>query len=431
MRDNTISAFHRDVYQEAIVETKLWRLRTYIVNDPGGIMHVLADNADNYVKGNIELRIPGAQSDRGILAKEDWVSRRRTMSSGFDYRSILTHSSVIVDCAQALLARWSTLPEGTVIEVSQEMVQLALGIISCMLFSSDSAELAPIIERTYAHHSEKILDPFDLVPLLNRPWTIYKRYRARGMFKAFEASIDRLVAERAGKRAQPGDDFLGQLLRERDPETGRGLSPQEIRGRAITVVGAGHQSTALALTWTWYLLAQHPVHEARLHAELDQVLAGRTAALDDLPRLVYTRMVIEEALRLYPPFPIMAWREALADDEVCGAKIHKGATVTIAPWVLHRHTKLWDQPERFDPERFSPERSKGRSRYAYLPFGAGHRVCIGASFSMTQLTLILATLAQHYRLRLAPGCTVEPQGLISLRPRHGLQVKLESRRQGF
>jgi cytochrome P450 len=175
------------------------------------------------------------------------------------------------------------------------------------------------------------------------------------------------------------------------------------------------------------LLAQHPLHEARLHAELDQALAGRAPALDDFARLPYTRMVIEEALRLYPPFPILAWREALADDEVCGVKIPKGATVSIVPWVLHRHQELWDHPERFDPERFSSDRARERSRYAYLPFGTGPRVCIGASFAMTQLTLILATLGQHYRLRLVAGHLVEPQGLISLRPRYGLKTTLESR----
>jgi cytochrome P450 len=133
-------------------------------------------------------------------------------------------------------------------------------------------------------------------------------------------------------------------------------------------------------------------------------------------------MVLEEALRLYPPFPTMAWRGTLADDEVCGVKIPKGATVSIAPWVLHRHKKLWDHPEQFDPERFSPDRSAGRSRYAYLPFGTGPRVCIGASFAMTEMMLVLATLAQRYRLRLVPGQKVEPQGLISLRPRYGLKM---------
>jgi cytochrome P450 len=183
--------------------------------------------------------------------------------------------------------------------------------------------------------------------------------------------------QRTRERTHSGDDLLGRLIREKDAETGRSLSAEEIQRQIITVVGAGHQSVALALPG--YGLSQHPLQEAVLHAELDRVLAGRVPALDDLARLPSTRMVLEEALRLYPPFPTMAWRGTLADDEVCGVKIPKGATVSIAPWVLHRHKKLWDHPEQFDPARFSTDRSAGRSRSAYLPFGTGPRVASARS----------------------------------------------------
>lgn len=428
VQHNTIAGFHQDVYRQWIIETRLWKLHTFIVNDPAGIRHVLVDNADNYIKGTIEQRISGVSSDKRVIASEgeDWSERRRTMSSSFDYRSIAQNSSIILPAAQSLLARWSTLSQGTVIEVSTEMARLTLDIISRIVFSSDSAQLAPIMERAFRRsQTERVFDLLDFAPLLDRPWAAYRRHKSRGIFKDFDESIDHLIAMRAGQRTHSGDDLLGRLIREKDPETGRGLSAQEIHGQITTVVGAGHQSVALALTWIWYLLSQHPLQEAALHAEFDRVLAGRIPALDDLPKLPYTRMVIEEALRLYPPFPAMAWREALADDDVCGIKIPKGSTVSIVPWVLHRHTKLWDHPEQFDPERFSPDRSAGRSRYAYLPFGIGPRVCIGASFAMTEMMLILATLAQRYRLRLAPGHRVEPQGLVSLWPRYGLKATLE------
>lgn len=414
------------MYREWIVETKLWKLHTFIVNDPAGIKHVLVDNADNYMKGNIEQRISGAPSNNASPTKEDWRERRRTMSSSFDYRSTLVNSATILDSTHVLVDRWSALPNGEAIEVPSEMALLTLEIISRILFSSDSAELAPVIDRTFVHQPEKIFDLLDFAPLFDRPWAAYKRHKGRRQFTEFNEAIDRLISKRT-REGTHGDDLLGRLMREKATETSRGLTAKEIHGQIITVVGAGHQSVALALTWIWYLLAQHPMHEARLHAELDQVLAGRAPALDDFPRLPYTRMLIEEALRLYPPFPILAWREALANDEVCDVKIPKGATVSIVPWVLHRHTKLWDHAEQFDPDRFSPERSGERSRYAYLPFGTGPRVCIGASFAMTQLTLILATLGQHYRLRLVSDHQVEPQGLLSLRPRYGLKTTLESR----
>jgi cytochrome P450 len=279
------------------------------------------------------------------------------------------------------------------------------------------------------HRKDRVLNPLNFVPLLDLPWRFYNRLHGRYVFKHLHAYLDRLIAIRIEERRDPGNDFLGRLLREKDEETGSTLSRQEAHDQIITVLGTGHETTALALMWTWYLLSQHPLQEARLHCELDRVLAGRAPAFDDLARLSYTRMVVDEALRLYPPSHSLPWRGALSDDIVCGVKIPKGATVSIIPWVLHRHAKLWEHPQRFDPERFSIDRSAGRSRFAYLPFGIGPRVCVGASFARTEIMLVLATLAQHYRLRLVPGHKVEPRGLVLLRARYGLKMTLESRQQ--
>jgi cytochrome P450 len=424
---NALAGFHQDVYDQSIVETKRWRLHTFIVNDPAGIRHVLVDNAENYVKGSMEPRISAAWFEKGFVAEGARPrERRRTMSSSFDYRSVLENSAIILNSAQTQLAKWDALPPGTVIEVSEEMAALSLEIISRIIFSSDSAEMAPIMERVFRRtQAEIVFDLLDFAPLLDRPWNSYKRSRVRRIFAEMDAAIERLVAKRTGQGAHAGDDLLGRLIREKNAETGLALSPREIRGQIITVIGAGHQSVALSLGWIWYLLSQHPLHEARLHAELAEVLAGRTPSPEDLPRLSYLRMIIDESLRLYPPFPAMAWRGAIADDEVCGVRIPKGSTVSIVPWVLHRHTKLWDHPGQFDPERFLPERSKERSRYAYLPFGVGPRVCIGAAFAITQMMLILATLAPRFRLRMVPGHVVEPQGLVSLRSRDGWKMTLE------
>jgi cytochrome P450 len=173
-------------------------------------------------------------------------------------------------------------------------------------------------------------------------------------------------------------------------------------------------------------LSQHPVEEARLHAELDAVLGGRAPTHEDLSKLTYTRMVVEESMRIYPPVHTMA-RAAIGEDTLVGRRIPKGSTVMIAPWLLHRHVKLWENPGRFDPERFSPERSAARARFAYLPFGGGKRICIGAAFAMAEAIVLLATLAQRYALRVAPGHRVEPQGLITLRARHGMKMLLNPR----
>jgi len=236
-----------------------------------------------------------------------------------------------------------------------------------------------------------------------------------------------VIEKRASEKLVTDRDLLGRLMSMRDPETGSSISPEELRNHVITMFTAGHETVAQTLAWTWYLLSQHPAQEAKLHAELEAVLAGRSPSLEDLDRLPYTRSVIEETLRLYPPFHMLAWREAQNDDEVCGVSIPRGATVSIVPWVLHRHRKLWEQPGRFDPERFSPEGSVERPRLAYLPFGVGPRVCIGAVFAMTEMALILATVAQRYQLCLVPGHKVEPQARLLLRAKYGLPMTLTIR----
>jgi len=247
------------------------------------------------------------------------------------------------------------------------------------------------------------------------------------MLHEFDKVIDRLITSR---ERVPADgqrkDLLGRLIAARDEETGGGMSAQEVRDQVVTIFMAGHETTALALTWTWYLLSQHPAAEAKLHAELDQVLGGRPPRHENLAKLPYTRMIIEEAMRLYPPAHTLS-RTALKEDVVSGHRIRPGAQVFIVPWLLHRNPKLWDRPDRFEPERFAPERAASRHRFAYIPFGAGPRICIGAAFAMAEAMLLLATIAQRYRLRLKPGFAVEPQGLITLRARYGMRMLLERR----
>jgi cytochrome P450 len=189
---------------------------------------------------------------------------------------------------------------------------------------------------------------------------------------------------------------------------------------------AGHETTANALSWTWYLLALHPDAEAKLHAELDRVLGGRAPSSTDLVELQYTRKVFEEAMRLYPPAHTIS-RMAVREDWIGGVRIPPGAEVSISIYVTHRNPTLWPEPERFDPERFTPEAVATRHRFAYLPFGGGPRVCIGNGFAMAEAQVILATLAQRYRLKPAPGCEVEPIGLLTLRPEHGIRMSVTKR----
>ena len=254
----------------------------------------------------------------------------------------------------------------------------------------------------------------------------FRSEEAIGAFDEFDKSVDRLLSTRGRELNAEPKDLLDRLVAARDTETGGGMTAKEVRDQVVTIFMAGHETTAQALAWTWYLLSLHPQAEAKLHAELSTVLAGRTPRYDDLASLRYTRMVIEESMRLYPPAHTMA-REPIAADHILGHRIPVGALVLIVPWLLHRKPSLWEQPHCFDPERFSSERVFARPRFAYIPFGAGQRICIGAAFAMTEAMLILAMIAQRYRLRLKRGHPVEPQGLITLRPRYGLRMTLQRR----
>jgi cytochrome P450 len=241
----------------------------------------------------------------------------------------------------------------------------------------------------------------------------------------FEALVWRLLADRRTK----GVDLLSMLLNARDPETGEGMSDKQIRDEILTIFLAGHETTAVALSWTWYLLSRHPRVEARLHDEVGRVLGGRMPNYADLTELKWTRMVIEEALRLYPPAYRIV-RTAIGKDRIGGVRVQPGAIIDINSYVTHRNPKLWPAPENFEPERFAPAAVAGRHRFAYLPFGGGPRICIGNGFAMAEAQIILAAIAQRYRVCITPNHVVLPIGLLTLRPKNGVWVALEPRSSG-
>jgi len=251
--------------------------------------------------------------------------------------------------------------------------------------------------------------------------------RVDRIFAKLNSEMYALIDARAKADATGAPDLLDRLIAARDGESGVRLTNREVRDEVVIIFVAGHETTAIAMTFVWYLLSKHPREEARLHAELESVLGGRAPIYEDLVHLPYTRMVIEEAMRLYPPAPGLSRREPVADDVIGDHKVTKKDTVVVIPWVMHRHRALWDDPDRFDPERFSEARSQGRPRFAYLPFGGGPRICIGASLAMTEAQLILATIAQRYRVRLAPGQDIRLQHRVMLRPRDGIRMILEPR----
>jgi cytochrome P450 len=429
VRENTLATYRpEDAGEDFIARRLLWR-RTFIVNEPGAIRHVLLDNADNYTKSEITRRLLEPGLGRGLLTSEGetWRRHRRIMAPAFDPRSVAGYASIMTDISEKLLAKWDSLPDQSAVDVAAAMMHTTLHIISRAMFSSDSDEIVDVVERGVGEYQADVRP--SLLDLLHAPrWLsrLFSNRRAAGILDEFGRSVDRLLTTRGRERDVEPKDLLARLIAARDSETGGGMTAQEVRNQVVTIFMAGHETTAQALTWTWYLLSRHPAAEAKLHAELTNVLAGRTPRHDDLADLDYTRMAIEESMRLYPPAHTLA-REPIGADEVLGRHIPPGATVLIVPWLLHRKPSLWERPDRFEPERFSRERAAARPRFAYIPFGAGPRICIGAAFAMEEAMLILAMIAQRYRLRLKPGHPVEPLGLITLRPRHGLQMILQRR----
>lgn len=429
LRDNSLSTYPPAAFEQDILDRRLLWRRNFIVNEPGAIKHVLLDNAANYTKSVVARRLLEPGLGKGLITSEGetWRRHRRIMAPAFDHRSIQGYAPLMTEVAEAMVARWDRLPPAP-LDVAAEMMHATLLIISRAMFSSDSDDIVEVVERGVERYQAQVrpnlLDLLGLPDWVPRPGTAGRAHRALG---DFDRAIDRLLSERGKVPVGGPKDLLARLIAARDEETGRGMSAAEVRDQVVTIFMAGHETTALALTWTWYLLSQHPAAEAKLHAELEAVLGGRAPRHEDLAGLPYTRMVIEEAMRLYPPAHTLS-RQAIGADEVLGRRIPPGALVFILPWLVHRNRKLWDRPERFEPERFAPDRAAGRPRFAYIPFGAGPRICIGAAFAMTEALLILATVAQRYRLRLVPGHKVEPQGLITLRARYGMRMDFERRR---
>jgi len=419
-------------YDELIVSLRGVTGRALVVSDPVGVKHVLVDNVANYPKTEFEQRAFRALFGDGLLSTDGelWRRHRRIMAPAFDPRSVASYGPAITRACEGFYPLWDAAPDGAVMDVGADMSRLALRIIAGTMFSADTDEVIGLVADTMKGGFDFAdFNILDILPITG-PWRMRRREKDMATkFRPLDAAINRMIEARREQPEGAAVDLLSRLITARGESGDGALTEREIRDQVITIFIAGHETTAQALSWTWYLLSQHAAVEARLHAELDGVLGGRTPAQDDLPNLPYVRRVIEESMRIYPTAPGISNRVARADDEICGWKVKKGMPVIVAPWLLHHHNRLWDDPNRFDPDRFLPERSAGRHRFAYLPFGGGPRVCIGQALAMNEAVLILAALAQRYQLRLAPGEVVQPQANVTLRPKYGLKMTLAHRRQ--
>lgn len=402
-----------------IVHHQLGGQHIVFVNDPQLIAEVLVNQNDSFEKERT-VRRSELLLGKGMITAEGAAHRRQRQAAApaFHRQRIRAYAQTIVENAQRTRATWQN---GAVMDVSLAMMEMALAIVAETLFGTvlgdEARQLAAAINTIMGMYNYMIVMPAAeaLVHLPLPKVGTFKRARAR-----LDSTVLRMIEQH--RRGAPGDDLLSLLLQAfPNPRDSASL-----RDQVITIFLAGYETIANALSWTWYLLALNPQAEERFHAELDQGLAGRVPTADDLPRLPYSEMVLAESMRLYPPAWAMG-RRALHDFALGPYWLPARTTVLMSQYVLHRDSRYYPDPLRFDPERFTAAAKAARPKLAYFPFGAGTRQCIGESFAWMEGVLALATIGQEWRLRLLPGHKVEPQPLITLRPRQGLPMRLERR----
>jgi cytochrome P450 len=400
---------------------------SYLVTSAEGVKRVLQDNAANYTKEHPVYATLRRLFGNGLLTSEGsfWLRQRRLAQPAFHKDRIAAMGTMMtqasLETSERLRVHAST---GAPVSILHEMSRLTLKVVGDALFGASLGAKSALVQEAWNVLSTQLVERFNkrrlLPPILP---TAYDRAFRRAQ-RALCSLVDEIIAER---RSASGDDLLSMLMNARDADTGEGMTDAQLRDEVVTMLLAGHATTSVALAWTWTRLDVHRDVAARLHDELDRVLGGRAPTADDLPKLVYTRSVIEETLRLHPPAYIFH-RRAKADDVICERRVHAGGAVVMSPLVLHRHPEYWDEPDAFRPERFlEAEAQKRRPRFAYIPFGAGPRQCIGNAFSMMESVIVLATLAQRFEPRLvAPGLP-ETEYLVLARPKGDARATIHAR----
>jgi len=433
LRQNPLECWSAEFFQEPIAKLRLPFTDAFLVHDPQVIKRVLMDNSNNYQKDTIQRRILSSGLSDGLLSVEGerWEIQRRILAPLFARRTVNSFTRAMLAAANGLVARWRAFGPGATVDVAAEMALVTLNVLALTIFSDGiGGDIDQFRAAMNAYFSVLgrigVLDLFGVPKFVPRPG--YRRLHRTMAY--FEEVIDTIIQERdqrlasLAKNDKP-DDLLTLLLRSLDSSTGRHLSPTEVRSNILTFLSAGHETTANTLAWSIFLLSQAPAWRSRVVEEAERELSNPDDHLAD--RLLVTRAVIEEALRLYPPIAALS-RAAVEADVLGDMAVKPRSLVVIAPYVLHRHCRLWSRPDAFDPSRFLPEARGGIPRFSYLPFGIGPRTCIGSSFALQEAAIVLAVLTIHFDLQLVQRAEVWPLQRITLRPANGLPMKLFARK---
>ena len=404
-----------------VVQFPIPRPPTYLVNSPEGVRRVLVDNARNYGKSTIQYRALSLVTGDGLLTSDGptWRAQRRVLQPAFHHDALADLGSHVAEATARIAREWQGIDERTVIDADAFMMNAALEVVAGSLMSTDltgqSAEIAAAtleaLDVVIARARIPITPPSWLPTPANR---VLKRSVAR-----LDAAVSTMMSARS---SDPGADLLGMLLSVRD-ENDQPLSVEEIRDQLVTFIVAGHETVASALGWAWGLLAEHPTVADAVASEAESVAPSGAIAYSDFPHLTYSRAVVEETLRLYPP----AWlitRSAGSSDRIDGVEIPAGALIIVSPWLLHRHPDLWDNPEVFDPSRFASD----VPRFTHIPFGAGPRLCIGRDFSYVEAVMVISELGRQFRVEFPEGQSLPPgERLVTIRPSGGMPLHVHPR----
>ncbi|MEZ4667129.1 MAG: cytochrome P450 [Anaerolineae bacterium] len=414
---------NRDTYGD-IVYFRVGPRRVYQLNNPEYVQYVLVKHPEKFHKSSALKRATKQTIGQGLLTSDGELHKRqrKLVQPSFHHNRISVYADVMVQYTNSMLEDWT---ENQCLDIAHEMMRLTMRIVAKTLFDADVSEdansIGAAITTGLEATMERITRLTQIFEKLPTP-TNQKRHKA---FKFLDDTITGIINERRSRGEDKGD-LLSMLLMAEDEETGDQMSNEQVRDEAVTLFIAGHETTANALAWTFYLLSQHPEVEYRLVAEIRDVLAGRNPTLADLQRLPCLLMVIKESMRLYPP----AWvttREVQESFELGGYTIPKGSMVMTSTYAIHRDPRYWEKPELFIPERFSTQNEAQIPKYAYFPFGGGPRVCVGNQFAMMEAQLVLATILQRYHLSLIQGQQIIPQPLVTLRPKYGIKMVINHR----
>jgi cytochrome P450 len=432
LANDPLGEFCRRSSEGSVVPLKIGLHRGHLVSDPALIRHVLLDNIGNYDKHTPAFDAVRVVLGNGLLTSGGafWKRQRRIAQPAFHGESVKRFGPIISRMAAECAAEWERAARaGDTVDACTDMMKVTLRAVAETLFGDDLAESADEINRVFptilsclaARVSSPVRPPLWLPTANNR--------RLRPALRSLDGVVRRLIAARRRRLARDGTDdghrdLLTTLMAARDEETGESMSDVQLRDEVMTMMIAGHETTANALSWLWVLLDRHPDELGRLRAELVAATGGRPPTVEDVGRLPRLKAVILETLRLYPPV-WMFDRRALGPDELAGTRVAKGDLVIFCPYALHRLPHLWSDPETFRPERFEPGREEQRNKFAFLPFSAGPRICLGASFAMIESQIIVGTILARLRPRLADPAPVEPQPRVTLRTSRPVVLRLE------